>query len=509
MTMQTMNEQYRHVDPGSFRNECVGLQSKRCLPRIFFGVDERESGGGFALYAVFSLPMEDSLEIVVTRLDEGVFSYPSLTPDIPAFHWYEREIRDMFGLVPEGHPDERRLVLHDCYSKEIFPLRRDVPVREIKEGTDEDRIDRYPYIKVDGEAVYEIPVGPVHAGIIEPGHFRFSAVGESVYYLDPRLFYVHKGIEKHFETIGFAKGAALAERVSGVSSAAHAAAYCMAVERMAGVVIPERAVSGRMVLLELERLYNHIGDIANMCAGTGFAVGYAQGTALREELQALNGRVTGSRFLRGAVLPGGLSRDILEHSIDILNTLSSVSKRFLNYKKFLLSHVGHVDRLENTGVLPEEIARQLGATGPSARASGIVDDIRVAHPYLSYKKYLEEPVTHRCGDALARLHVRADEIDAAFSLILSVLSRPGGGGVCADMPGIVPGAQALGYTEGPRGSIFYFVKSDEKGEPLRVKVRSASYCNWPLLSFAIKGNIVPDFPLINKSFNLSYSGCDM
>lgn len=507
--MQTANEHYTEVSADVFRNECVSLWTRNYLPRLFFAVDERVIGRGFALYAVFSAPVKDSFDIVVTQLDGGTDSFPSLTTDIPAFHWYEREIRDMFGLVPEGHPDERRLVLHDCYSKDIFPLRRDVSVTQVKEASDDDRVDRYPYIKVDGEAVYEIPVGPVHAGIIEPGHFRFSAVGESVYYLDPRLFYVHKGIEKHFEAIGFAKGADLAERVSGVSSVSHAAAYCRAVERMAGAVIPEKAVSGRMVLLELERLYNHIGDIANMCAGTGFAVGYARGTVLREELQELNGRVTGSRFLRGAFRPGGLSMDILKHSQDIMDTVGSVSKRFLQYKEFLLSHVGHVDRLENTGVLPGEIARQLGATGPSARASDIADDIRTAHPYLSYGKYMDGPVTHRSGDALARLHVRADEIDVSFSILQSLLSRPGTGEIAVDMPEIPAVAHALGYVEGPRGSIFYFVKADEKGRPLRVKVRSASYCNWPLLSFAIKGNIVPDFPLINKSFNLSYSGCDM
>ncbi|KPK00617.1 MAG: hypothetical protein AMK71_08125 [Nitrospira bacterium SG8_35_4] len=509
MTLRNGNEHYREVSPDEFRNECVSLWKKNCLPRLLFATDERETGQGFCLYAVFSSPGEDRFEIPFMKLAEGTFSFQSLTVDIPAFHWYEREIRDMFGLVPEGHPDERQLVLHDCYPKDIFPLRRDVTVEAIKERTDDQRIDRYPYIKVDGEAIYEIPVGPVHAGIIEPGHFRFSAVGETVYYLDPRLFYVHKGVEKHFESAGFNKGVALAERISGVSTIGHGVAYCRAVERMAGVSIPQKAVAGRTILLELERLYNHVGDIANMCAGTGFAVGYARGTSLREELQALNGRVTGSRFLRGALQLGGLSRDVLEHAQHILDTVLSVHDKFIKYKKFLFSDVGHMERLDNTGILPEEIARNLGATGPAARASGIQDDIRTSHPYLAYKRHAPEPFAELTGDALARLNVRAREIDYSVSVIQSLLSRPVTGGISADIPEIAAGSHALGYTEGPRGSIFYFVKASENGRPLRVKVRSASYCNWPVISFAVKGNIVPDFPLINKSFNLSYSGCDM
>jgi len=509
--MHPANETYKMVSEDELVGKAAALMKGRAILRTMFACDERELDGTLKLYAVFSVHGEDRFETLVQDVKdygEGP-TFMSITHAVPAAHWYEREIKDMFGITPDGHPDTRGLVLHGMYPEVARPLMRDRSHEELRRLIDLTREDPYKYMEVKGEGVYEIPVGPVHAGIIEPGHFRFSAVGETIYYLDPRLFYTHKGIEKQFETVGFLRGVALAERVSGCSSFSHGAAYCHAVERMAGISLPVKASVTRTLLIELERLYNHIGDIGNMCAGTGFAVGYAKGASIKETLMRLNERLTKSRYLRGVNTVGGVEADVLKHADDILLTLDRVKEEYKSFMEFLLSSISHIERLEGTGILSKSIAHSLGATGVAARGSGIGDDIRRAHPHLHYDRVVFETHTHAKGDVLARMMVRADEAGCSFSIIEALLETPYKGLLKTDPGQVSPRRQALGYVEGPRGSIFYWVKSGDKGEPLRVKVRSASYCNWPLLPFAASGNIVPDFPLVNKSFNLSYSGCDI
>ena len=505
--MSPENEKYIEVSPADFPRKCEEYSHRHFL-RTMFAADERELDGHFRVCAVFSPMGLDRFDILVMKLTENSLSYESITPIVPAAHWYEREMRDMFGIVPAGHPDARPLVMHGMYGN-VYPLRRDIAAADIKKAVDFSREDSYPFMNVKGQGVYEIPVGPVHAGIIEPGHFRFSAVGETIYHLDPRLFFTHKGTEKLFESKSFEEGVKLAERISGVSSFSHSSAYCMAVERMAGMDISPRAKAVRTLLTELERLYNHIGDIGNMCAGTGFAVGYAKGALLKEALMALNARLTGGRYLRGINVIGGVARDIFEDADEIISALDTVKAGFKGFMEFLLDSVSHVERLEGTGLLSREIALQMGATGPAARASGISDDIRRAHPHLSYGSLIFEAHTFRKGDVYSRMMVRREEVECSFSIIDSLIERRHEGELSIAAGKFPAGGSALGYTEGPRGSIFYWVKAAGDGSPLRVKVRSASFCNWPLISYAIHGNIVPDFPLVNKSFNLSYSGCDL
>lgn len=508
--MSQPNETYINTGPEGFLDGCAGLFAKKSFLRMMFATDERASGGCFRIYAVFSPPESGNFEILVQDVsDVKSPSFASITRKVPAAHWYEREIRDMFGITPEGHPDPRPLVLHGMYPEGVWPLRRDVSADDVRRVVDISREDNYQYMSVKGEGVYEIPVGPVHAGIIEPGHFRFSAVGETIYHLDPRLFYTHKGIEKQFERIGFIGGVELAERVSGVSSFSHSAAYCHAVERMAGIELPEKAAAARTALIELERLYNHIGDIGNMCAGTGFAVGYARGASIKETLMRLNQRLTGSRYLRGVNVVGGIKTDVLEHSDDILTTLDLVKREYKSFLALLLSSISHVERMEDAGILSRSVAHSMGATGPAARASGVGDDVRHAHPHLFYDRVIFETHTRTKGDVFARMMVRADEVGCSLSIIEALLEKPYKGKLAVPVGSVPPLSSALGYVEGPRGSIFYWVKSDKDGKPLRVKARSASHCNWPVVPFAVNGNIVPDFPLINKSFNLSYSGCDL
>ncbi|MCL5022637.1 MAG: NADH-quinone oxidoreductase subunit C [Nitrospirae bacterium] len=506
------NEHYRELGGREFRDHCISLCRSGFTLRLMFATDERENEGCFKIYVVFSETGKDSFQIPFLKLKGDDLSYHGLTPDIPAVHWYEREIHDMFGLTPEGHPDLRRLVFHDSFPGDSYPLRKDwkISEAELREwGEGLVRKEPYHFMEVKGEGVYEIPVGPVHAGIIEPGHFRFSAVGETIFFLEPRLFYTHKGTEKLFEGFGFSEGVRLAERVSGTSSFSHGTAYCMAVERMSGTDIPEKAKAIRTLLLELERLYNHVGDIGNMCAGTGLAVGYAAGALIKEKLMQLNERVSGSRYLRGVNVIGGVTKDIFQYADDILTTLETATGDYKAFMKLLLGAISHVERLENAGQLSREIAMKLGVTGVAARASGVNDDIRKAHPHLLYDRLEFEPHTTTRGDVFARMMVRAEEAECSISMIHALLERNYGRELAAEVKDVSPHACALGYTESPRGSLFYWVKSDAEGRPLRVKLRSPSYCNWPAVPFAVHGNIVPDFPLCNKSFNLSYSGCDM
>jgi Ni,Fe-hydrogenase III large subunit/Ni,Fe-hydrogenase III component G len=510
---QHLNEVYIEVLKKDFKDACMYLyQGGEAILRTMFAADEREIDGTFKVSSVFSVPGNDEFSIIYTSLSEDDLCFPSLTMSIPAAHWYEREIHDMFGLVPEGHPDLRRLVFHDSFPAGSHPLRKDWSPKEadLREWGEGIAVKQpYNFMEVEGEGITEIPVGPVHAGIIEPGHFRFSAVGETVFFLEPRLFYTHKGTEKHFETLGFFEGVRLAERVSGTSSFSHSAAYCMAVERMAGIVITEKAKAVRTLFLELERLYNHIGDIGNMCAGSGLAVGYAKGAVIKERLMQLNEKLTGSRYLRGINSIGGVTRDAFLKKDDIMTVLEPVAKEYKSLMKLLLGSVSHMDRMETTGRLSKEIAVRLGVTGVAARASGMNDDIRIAHPHLLYDRLHFEPNTASDGDVFARMMVRAEEIECSLSMIETLFENSYSGALLADKKDIPPLSSALGYTETPRGSVFYWVKSDRKGNTLRVKLRSPSYCNWPAVPFSVPDNIVPDFPIINKSFNLSYSGCDM
>ena len=508
-----LNEVYMEVGKKDFKDACIYLyKNGEAMLRVMFATDERQIDGTFKVYVVFSVPGKDDFFIIYISLEQDTLSFPSITNNIPAAHWYEREIHDMFGLVPEGHPDLRRLIFHDSFPPDSHPLRKDWSVkdsdlREWGEGMIVKH--QYPFMEVEGEGITEIPVGPVHAGIIEPGHFRFSTVGETVFFLEPRLFYTHKGTEKHFETLGFFEGVKLAERVSGTSSFSHGAAYCMAVERIADIVLTEKAMAVRTLLLELERLYNHIGDIGNMCAGTGLAVGYAKGAVIKEQLMQLNEDLTGSRYLRGINTIGGVSRDVFSKKDHVLTVVDAVTKEYKSFMKLLCGTVSHMERVENTGRLSTDIAVRLGVTGLAARASGIHDDIRKSHPHLLYDRLPFEMHTTSKGDAFARMMIRAEETECSLSMINSLLERVYSGDLIADKKDIPALSSALGYTETPRGSLFYWVKSDVKGNPLRVKFRAPSYCNWPAVPFAVHGNIVPDFPLINKSFNLSYSGCDM
>jgi Ni,Fe-hydrogenase III large subunit len=368
---------------------------------------------------------------------------------------------------------------------------------------------RYPFHHVEGEGVMEIPVGPIHAGIIEPAHFRFSAVGEVILLLEARLFDTHRGLEKQAEGRTPEGGLILAERACGVCAAAHGVAYAQAVEAIAGVSIPPRAAAIRMLLIELERLYNHIGDVGNVCAGAALMVGAAHGARIKETLQRLNERLTGNRYLRGLVAVGGLRRDLdAEAPAEIRRVLVDVQRDFHEFADILSAHDSFQERLTRTGILPTDVARAFAAVGVAARASGIARDSRLLYPHAAYAEHAPPIAVHAEGDVLARVRVRMDEIAHSFHLVREVSRTLPAGPVRSELGPLPPRRAGLGIAESPRGDAVHWLLTDDRGRIDRWRLRSASYSNWQVVGFAGPGNMVPDFPIINKSFELCYSCCD-
>ena len=471
------------------------------------GEDDRASSGAFRLSWVFA-PASGGWATIEAAIDPRNPSFPSVTPVVPAANWYEREVRDLFGIEPLGHPDPRRLVLHDDWPDEVYPLRKDFdPATPIPRVTGEP----YHFPTLHGDGMLEIPVGPIHAGVIEPGHFRFAAVGEVILHLEPRLFYVHRGIEKLAEGKSAAHVLQIAERICGACACSHAVAYCQAVETIAGCSIPARAAALRTLWLELERLYNHIGDLGNICAGVGFAVGAAFGARLKEDLQRLNERLVGNRFLRGSCRPGGVRHDLAPAAIhDLETTLASVARGFGGFMNLVMASEIVVERLTGTGVLAPETAGALGAVGVAARASGIDLDSRRDHPHAYYDR-LPMPVAvpvRSEGDAKARALTRMDEAIVAFAVIRATLAHLPGGPIAVGIDRLPGDRVAFAVSESPRGENLHWVRTAADGTIRRYRVRSASYPNWPAVAAAVPGNMVPDFPLINKSFELCYACLD-
>lgn len=510
------------VTPEAVPALCSYLNKDLGLPLIsMVGNDERDISGNYVLYYIFACdegkfpvliktPVAAKAPVEANATGGERTEFPSITPIIPAAHWYEREIRDMLGLEPEGHPDRRRLALHKDWPGGLYPLRRDFdPCQEVPR-----RQGEFKFQQVEGEGVIQIPVGPIHAGIIEPGHFRFSAVGEMIINLEARLFYTHRGLEKQCAGQPVEKAFFVAERICGACSLSHASAYCQAVEKIAGAEIPARAKLIRTVALELERLYNHIGDVGNICAGTGFAFGTMHGARLKEDIMQLNEAVFGSRFLRGVTTPGGVRRDVDSGQADmIMAVLEKVEEEFREVTEIMLTNDSYLDRIETTGRLAYETALDLHAVGPAARAAGIDRDSRRDLPYAAYDRVQFRVPVYREGDVFARIKVRVDEVFESMGIIRQALGYlpgelAGKGALRAELPPLPAYRVAIGITESARGENVHFLMTGPGNTVYRYMVRSASYCNWPVLPTTVPGNIVPDFPLINKSFELCYSCLD-
>ena len=481
------------------------------LLRVEFGAelvfmaaaDRRSDLGVFEVHYLFKPEREDWFLHASAPVDADAPTIKSLA----TFHYpasrFEREIFDLFGIVADGHPDPRPLVRHGFWPADYFPLRKDAGPREF---TDDGR--PFPFGEVGGEGVYEIPVGPVHAGVIEPGHFRFSVVGETIIDMKSRLYFTHKGTEKLFEGRPAAAGVELAERVSGDTTVGHALAYCQALEAGAGTIVPDRARYLRVVLLELERLYNHVADFGMIANDTGYAVAHAHCFRIRERLLRLNKRVTGNRLLRGAVLPGGVGRD-LPADLDVVSEVTSALRDFEEIVELTLANTLVMDRLEGTGTLTTLTARAHGVLGYVARASGIDADVRRDHPFAAYGELTFRVPVFTAGDVKARTLVRVEEARESVALIGQAVRRLPPGPLQAPLGPLPAFEPAWSFVEGWRGAVVHWVMADESGALDRVKIMDPSFLNWRPLSYALLKNIVPDFPLCNKSFNQSYSGNDL
>jgi Ni,Fe-hydrogenase III large subunit/Ni,Fe-hydrogenase III component G len=472
-----------------------------------FASDERSRYGNFFVHHVWFLPGLRTFLHVVAPVDPGKPTFPSIAAQNPAANWFERETMDFFGLIPSGHPNMQRVALHDDWPDEAWALRKDFPhdstVARVSGAA-------HPFRPVTGEGVFEVPVGPVHAGIIEPGHFRFGVAGEPVLYLQLRLFYVHKGIEKRFERLPWQHGLFLAESISGDTAVGHALAYAHAIERLAGVEVPARARVLRVVLLELERMYNHIADIGALATDVAFTIPASRAQALREGLVRLHERLFGTRLLRGTVAIGGVKHDLTPAGRDALRThLGSLEKEFDDLITLLIDSGTFTDRVDATGILTHQAAFDLGVVGMAARASGIDADLRRDHPHDAYEGLRFDVPVEEGGDVRARLMVRAREVEQSFLILGQVLDALPETPLVVQFPDTLPAASsALGWAEAWRGPCLHWVATDERGQLARVKVTDPSFLNWPGLIQAVPGNIIPDFPVINKSFNLSYSGND-
>jgi Ni,Fe-hydrogenase III large subunit/Ni,Fe-hydrogenase III component G len=449
-----------------------------------------------------SRPVWDLLHVSVVLPREAAV-VPSLAALSFPVSRFERELRDLLGIIPEGHPDPRPLVRHGFWPESFHPLRDDAVIPSF-----EDDGRPFPFTPVEGEGVYEIPVGPVHAGVIEPGHFRFSVLGETILKMRARLYFTHKGTERLFAGRAPADGVELAERVSGDTSVGHAVAFCQAIESLAGVDIPDRAKTLRTVLLELERLYNHITDAGAIIADTGFPVGQSHCLRLRETLLRLHKRMTGHRLMRGVIMPGGL-REIATIDERLTGELERVVADFEEVIDICRANTLVADRLEGTGRLPQSVARDFGVVGYVARACGLPHDARCDLPAAAYEWLDVEPIVEQDGDVDARLQVRMREARQSVGIIATALARRTPDALHAAVGSLPAFKAGFGVVEGWRGRIAHMVMADDNGRLHRVKVVDPSFFNWPALARALEDNIVPDFPLCNKSFNQSYSGNDL
>jgi formate hydrogenlyase subunit 5 len=355
-------------------------------------------------------------------------------------------------------------------------------------------------------AVQLLPFGPVRADVLESAEFLFLYIGEAILHLSTRLFFKHRGMEKRFEGNTAERGVILAERVSGVGSVAHALAYCQAVEAASKCTVPPRARLLRVLLAELERLYNHLHYFGHLCHTTTLKVGEAEGKLLEERAKQLNGRLTGSRFLRSVLALGGLRRDLSPKGW-LSTELEALRDAFAAYAARLEDTDSYLDRLITTGPLEKEVAFEQGATGPIERGSGVDRDLRRDHPYAAYADLPFKVALREAGDAHARAQVRMDEVESSIALMQVVLDLLADGPVQAPC-GIVPQSEGLAWSESPRGTLFYAVHFDEDAKLARVKIKSPSFSNWRAFPFTVHQTNMMDYAINEASFGLTIAGCD-
>jgi Ni,Fe-hydrogenase III large subunit len=454
-------------------------------------------GEGSSVHAAIGDSIEHRIAILTLDCHDG--EYPSLGRFHAPATRLERTIRDLFGLTAIGLPDTRPWLDHGRWaigqplSAEPVPAAAATP---------------YAFLPAEGEGLHQIPVGPVHAGVIEPGHFRFTASGETVVRLEERLGYAHKGIEKLMEGAPLEKAARLAGRVSGDSTVAYAFAFAQAVEAALGVEPPARAVFLRALMAELERLANHFGDIGAICNDAAFALMLANCGVLRERVLRTSMASFGHRLMMDRVIPGGVAADLtVEGKAAVQSLLAEIRSAFPALIRLYDNTASLQDRTVGTGIVSKDLVRRFGAGGFVGRASARDFDVRRDHPYAPYNGlHFTVPVLPE-GDVNARVWIRIREVEQSLNLIDQILAALPEGDTHKRIE--TQAGEGIGLVEGFRGDLFVWVCIDGEGQIRRCHLRDPSWFQWPLLEAAIDGNIVADFPLCNKSFNCSYSGHDL
>lgn len=421
---------------------------------------------------------------------------------------FEREIADLFGLEIINGIDHRNIVKHEIWEENVFPLRKDFPYgRKIK---DKNETPEYIFKPLFLDGGFQIAVGPVHAGIIEPGHFRFSVIGEEIENLEIRLMYKHRGIEKLAENMDANNLNLLFERVSGESSAAYGEVYALLVEKLMNFEVSRDIKALRVVILELERIYNYLDDIAGVCVDIGYSYPAKKLSYFSEEIHQLCERLTGSRFLRNSIVPCGSNIAFdKDQAIDILTTLSKIKDRMNYIIETTLNSVSFLDRLENTGLVFNEKAKRLCMTGVVGRASGIAYDVRRSFPYELYKEIKSSINVEELGGAFERYKLKICEIRDAFEFIEKAIGNINGDIRKSKKEILLPlGQEALAAVETVKGELVVYGKTASDNKFSRIYFKTPSFANWNGLTYAVLNEIVPDFPLCNKSFNMSYSEND-
>jgi Ni,Fe-hydrogenase III large subunit/Ni,Fe-hydrogenase III component G len=489
------------IRPESLRPVAEKARAQKARLVALWASDERTS---FALHVAFGL--RAGLLWLTVPLEREHPRYPGIADLFPAASRMQRAAYDLVGVHAQGGADHRKWLRHGAWPAGVFPLRKDFDAAMTFAAMP----DQYPFVRVEGEGVHEIPVGPVHAGTIEPGHFRFSIVGETILKLEERLGYTHKGIEKRFEALGAQEGALLAGRVSGDSTVAYAWAYAMALEAAAGIEPPARALSLRALALELERIANHLGDLGYLGNDVALSFGFFQFWRLKETLLRVNRELFGHRYLMDFIVPGGVARDLEPQGAgQLCEVLTSLKGEIATLRAIYDEHAGAQDRFIMTGQVTPELAERLGLTGFAGRASGLAYDLRCDAPVPPYDVLQVNKAGHIRGDVAARVAVRFEELAESLRLVLELVNRLPDGALKISLPALQPASRGCGWIEGWRGEVFIALEIGEQGALHRVHAHDPSWQNWPVLERAVLGNIVPDFPLVNKSFNLSYSGHDL
>jgi Ni,Fe-hydrogenase III large subunit len=485
------------LDFEEFRETVLMLIEKGGRISSLFGMPSKN--GMIRIFAIIARDRKGILCLFSTEVGE---SYTSLTPDCEQAQWFEREIAEQWGVKPVGHPWLKPIRFHHSYDKSRDAWGRK-PDEEIIPGVTD-------FYQIEGEEIHEVAVGPVHAGIIEPGHFRFQCHGETVFNLEISLGYQHRGIEQKLIGGPAPKTIHLVETAAGDTSIGHSIAYCEAVESLAKCRIPLRAHTIRGILLELERLANHTGDIGAIASDAGYLPTSSYCGRIRGDFLNITGLICGNRFGRNIIRPGGVNFDIdPEMKKEILKRLDDAFNDTLNAANLLWDNTSILGRFEECGVLGKELCRKLGIVGPAARACGLEQDVRFDLPSGIYR-FAQIPVsTYHTGDVFSRAFVRILEIRNSVKFIREQLENIPDGGIFEECGKPQADSMTVSLAEGWRGEICHTAVTDSEGKFDRYKIVDPSFHNWFGLANVLKNETIYNFPLCNKSFNLSYCGHDL